>query len=388
MNVLALEPFYGGSHREFLDRWRQGSQHQLELLTLSAHHWKWRMRHSAVDFADTATGRWAEGQRWDAIFCSDMLSLAEFKGLAPSLADLPSVAYFHENQLTYPVREQHERDLHFAFTNLTTALAADAVWWSSAFHRDDFLGAAARWLAKMPESRLSKAADLIREKSEVLPQGIEIPARGRAEREQGPLRILWAGRWEFDKNPESFFSVVERLEARGADFRLNVLGESFRHSPAIFEVARQKFAHRIDHWGYQPSRQNYWDVLAASDVWVSTADHEFFGVAAAEAIAAGCFPLLPNRLAYPGLLSAMSKSERDRHLYGSTPDLERRLVDLADRIARGEPCWTGDPELGRRAMEPFRWATVCRRLDRGLERLIHKVGKTPQNKASGPEVSC
>ena len=47
----------------------------------------------------------ATGERWDCLFCSDMLNLAELKGLAPRiLGSLPSVLYFHENQLTYPVQ--------------------------------------------------------------------------------------------------------------------------------------------------------------------------------------------------------------------------------------------------------------------------------------------
>ena len=57
----------------------------------------------------------AAGGRWDAIFCSDMLNLPEFLGFAPrAVRSRPSVAYFHENQLTYPDDRKDPRDIHFA----------------------------------------------------------------------------------------------------------------------------------------------------------------------------------------------------------------------------------------------------------------------------------
>ncbi|MCK5007550.1 MAG: DUF3524 domain-containing protein, partial [Spirochaetales bacterium] len=47
---LFLEPFYGGSHREFAEGWQQSSRHTLELHTLPARFWKWRMRGAALYF--------------------------------------------------------------------------------------------------------------------------------------------------------------------------------------------------------------------------------------------------------------------------------------------------------------------------------------------------
>jgi len=152
MKILALEPYCGGSHQAFLDGWSKRSCHTWTVLTLPATKWKWRMRHAAITFAAEVERRIKHGESWDLIFCSDMLNLAEFIGLANHrIRGLPSVVYFHENQLTYPVRAEQDRDYHFAMTNLTTALAASAVWFNSEFHRTSFLDAMATFLRRMPD---------------------------------------------------------------------------------------------------------------------------------------------------------------------------------------------------------------------------------------------
>jgi glycosyltransferase involved in cell wall biosynthesis len=365
MRVLAIEPYYGGSHRAFLDAWRQRSRHDWTLVTLPPYKWKWRMRHGAV----TAAAKVAELEGpWDVVFCSDMLSLAEFRGLAlRQVATLPTIAYFHENQLTYPVQVEKERDLHFAITNLTTALAADAVWFNSAFHRDSFLTALQRMLKRMPDYQPFAEVEAIRQRSRVHPQGIHPPGAPRGARRDGPLRILWAARWEFDKNPEAFFAALERLMKRRVDFRVSVLGEQFRRAPEIFTQARESLAERIDHWGFLPRREDYDKALAEADVIVSTADHEFFGVSVVEAIAAGCYPLLPERLSYPELLADVPAELRPRFFYDGRP---RRLAERLEELARGlaaDEDWLDDAEAARRGVAKFEWQRLAPRLDEALE---------------------
>jgi glycosyltransferase involved in cell wall biosynthesis len=359
--ILALNPWHGGSHRAFLDGWMKHSRHEFTVLTLPPSKWKWRMRHGAVTFAAQLRDEpqfQNETPKFDAIFCTDMLNLAEFLGLSPQwVRSLPTVAYFHENQLTYPVREERERDLHFAFSNLTTCLAADAVWFNSAWHRNEFLLAVSQFLNRMPDFGEQSHVDLVRSKAEVQSPGIDscpIPRVARLRSE--PLRIAWVGRWEHDKNPELFFDSLFELEARGIDFRLCVLGESFAETPECFRSARKRLAGRIDHWGFAETREAYWQVLASCDVVVSTADHEFFGIAILEAVSAGCFPLVPKDLAYPETLGESTANVfHDRTVNG--------LAGRLEELARARP--EKFPSVSR-----FGWRDRASEMDRQIEALV------------------
>ncbi|HPF37493.1 MAG TPA: DUF3524 domain-containing protein [Phycisphaerae bacterium] len=356
MRILALEPYYGGSHQAFIDGWRTRSRHHWMLLTAPAHKWKWRMRHAALTFADRLRDS-APAHPCDVVFATDMLNLAEFRGLAPRpIRDLPTILYFHENQLTYPFREDEPRDLHFGFTNILSALAADAVWFNSAFHLEDFLAAAGDLLSRMPDHTPKGAVDAIRAKSIVMTPGIEVPDVIPApDSEPRPLHIVWAARWEHDKNPEDFFAAIRILAERGVAFRLSVLGQRFRETPPIFDEARDQFADRIDHWGFLASRDAYFRALTDADVFVSTAHHEFFGLAAVEAMACGCAPLLPDRLAYPELL-ARSDDLRAISLYdGTAPALADALERMAADLAG--PNWRASVDAATRLGRLHAWSS-------------------------------
>ncbi|GAG13349.1 unnamed protein product, partial [marine sediment metagenome] len=117
------------------------------------------------------------------------------------------------------------------------------------------------------------------------------------------MRILWSARWEYDKDPEAFFKAIDVLDTKGIDFRLSVIGGGReREIMPVFEWAQDRFRKKIEHWGYLEAREKYVDVLSKADVIVSTAQHEFFGIGMLEAVAAGAYPLVPNRLVYPETL--------------------------------------------------------------------------------------
>jgi glycosyltransferase involved in cell wall biosynthesis len=368
MRILALEPYYGGSHRAFLDGWASRSRHEWTLLTLTPRHWKWRMRHAGITFAGEVRERVKQGERWDAIFCSDMLNLPEFLGLAPSaVRSLPCLVYFHENQLTYPVLEEKGYDYHFAFSNMTTALAADVAWFNSQFHLDTFLEALDKFLRRMPDHQPLEAVDTIRSRSCVRYPGIDtVPLSGT--RAEGPIHILWAARWEHDKNPELFFQALDRLDSANIDFQMSVIGGHGGRDPLpCFVSARQRFDQRIRHWGYLESKDAYRSVLAETDIIVSTADHEFFGISVVEAVSAGAIPLVPERLAYPEVLDLNENEVRRICFYSDGAEkLASGLITLVNMITEGhlpDNLSTLHAEIARR----YSWDTRVSKWDDEFE---------------------
>jgi glycosyltransferase involved in cell wall biosynthesis len=300
LQILVLEPYYGGSHKSFLSGLCR-LPFKFELMTFPARKWKWRMRLAAPLYAQNLN---KQGIRFDRILCSTFVDVAAFRGLAPSwVNDVPVLTYFHENQFVYPMQVEEERDFHFALTNMTTALASDSLAFNSGYNLESLLQGIEKLQKKSYDLKLNGPGKAIRAKSCVIPPGIDftdIDTLKRPDTEGSPV-IVWNHRWEHDKNPVLFFKTLFKLDKEGIDFRLIVLGQSFKEHPPVFEEARNILSRRIIHFGYVRSRRDYAKLLKRGDIVVSTAGHEFFGISVLEAVRAGCRPLLPKRLSYPEL---------------------------------------------------------------------------------------
>ena len=182
LRVLSLQPFYGGSHQQFNDDWASHSRFDWTTLTLPARHWKWRMRHAGLHFAEEISRRLDEGENWDVIFCTDMLNVAELKGLLPVASrGLPIVLYFHENQFAYPNRHQQERDLHFSFTNFLSAVTADAIWFNSKFNFDSMMTGIESQSRKWPDFVPRAAIAALAAKTDIQSPGIKLSQHRPAE---------------------------------------------------------------------------------------------------------------------------------------------------------------------------------------------------------------
>ena len=175
-------------------------------------------------------------------------------------------------------------------------------------------------LARLPDGVPRGIDDRLWQSSDVLPVPIRPTPRGR----HTAGLILWPHRWDYDKAPEVFVEAVERLLTLGSDFRLALLGARPAATPAPLAALRELAADRILVDGFlEPANYHAW--LGRADIAVSSAIHEFQGLAMLQASSAGATPLVPDGLCYPEQYPAAC-----RYPPGDSAALAQRLADWLD----------------------------------------------------------
>ncbi len=333
--VLIIEPFFAGSHKNWIEGLQKNSGFKIEVLSLSGRHWKWRMHGAAVTLAK----KYEElGYSPDLIIASDMLDVTTFQALTRSKTyDIPFVLYFHENQLTYPWSPSDEdkalqRDNHYSFINYTSALSVDSVLFNSNYHKTSFLNALPKFLKSFPDYNNLDTIKEIEKKSKVLHLGLDLRSfdqyRENKNLDQLPT-ILWNHRWEYDKNPRDFFDVLKMVKEKGCSFNLIVLGEQYSKVPYEFEKAKQEFKDEIIHWGYVERFEDYANWLWRTDILPVTSNQDFFGISVVEAIYCNTYPILPNRLSY---LEHLPEADQTIYVYSTKYELEEKLIQAIKNI--------------------------------------------------------
>lgn len=365
LHVVIVEPYFTGSHEVWAEGWRKASRHRVHLLTQPGTHWRHRMMAAAVPIAAELRAHIAQEGTPDVVVASDMVDLASLLGLCRAeLAGVPSVLYFHENQLTQPVSPNGVgglRDRHLAWTNWRSLLAADEVWFNSEWQRDSLEDALVELLGHGPaeDDQTSLLPDAKRT-WRVRAVGCDLFGLLKATRSctaEVPL-VLWNHRWAHDKGLDVAIRSLRTLADEGVAFELAVVGTDDHHDPARAVRLLEPLGDRVIHRGWMPEPE-YRDLLCRGDVVLASARQENFGIAVVEAVAAGCVPVVPDAMAYPETIT-------DPALRYPPGRLTSRLREVLSDL----DAWRERTAQLRGELARFDWSVVAPEDDAALEALV------------------
>lgn len=354
LDILALEPFYGGVRRAMLETLGRCSRHRWTVLKLPPRRMERRLSYAANWFAEQLL-RHRVGQV-DVLFTSDAMNLASLFQLMPSLSRMPAVVYFHENQL--PDIHSHT-DTPLDLVNLSTANAATEIWFNSEWHRRTFLARAGALIERHPELASQRPLPALKRKSSVMPPPIEFGPDLAARENQ----VERDGTALFVDTRDAQVGVLNRalamLRERNESYRLITVGPvdglDSIPSPDSDAGSRQTLSESDD---AAIARG-----LCEAGVIVSVKSDAASDFLVVRGLAAGCRPILPASGFYRELLSpALQKS----CLYDLSPEpLAALLQDALSPFATASR-----PEEFKKTLAPFDSASACKHIDERLEELV------------------
>lgn len=339
--ILLLSAYDAVSHRLWRERLQAlFPEHAWQQLALPARHFTWRIRGNSLQWA--LQQKQILEQSFDLIIATSMVDLASLRGLLPQLAAIPTVVYFHENQFFYPTGHKPSANIEPLLVPVYTALCADQIVFNSAFNRDTFLTGANSLFNRLPDN-LGGAIEQALQASCVIPVPLDdqefMVSRDNTatNKDSALLHVVWNHRWEYDKGPDLLLAVAEAILSQAMPVRLHIVGQQFRQTPDTFtalhkvleQIASQQGAR--GEFGFVANRQHYLEILGNCDVVLSTAAHDFQGLALQEAIALGCTPLAPDALAYPEYLESEFLYEMDKDVTATAQRIINRLCQYCQR---------------------------------------------------------
>lgn len=369
-HLVILNAFHKGSHAAFAEslaemlrttgRWR------VEIWQLPGTHWKWRMQGAASHFAQRVEQRPIDDIP-DVWLTTDMMDVSRFLGmLSKPFRSVPVVQFFHENQLTYPWSAndpdvQQRIDLTYGMTNVVSALSSDAVWFNSAFHRDEFMRAAEHLMSQMPDAHVG--LERLSQRSQVMSMPLDLPNDSDGTMSSvlrrplnPPIHVLWNHRWAWDKAPDRFLEVLRKMKKASLDCRLILMGPHV-DDPNVnpFHRDLESFSELIIHRGTAKSKKAYHHWLASSDVLIHEPRQEFFGISVLEAMFHGVLPIVPNRGPYSEFVPSDMLTDEPiatlQKLMKKTPNqisqLRRSLNESARQFSWRHLCPIWETELYR-----------------------------------------
>ena len=346
LDILALEPFFGGVRRHILEAMVRYSRHRWTVLKLPPRRIERRLSAAANWFSEQLSRHWVG--RVDLLFTSEAMNLASLFRLMPPLAKHPSVVYFHDNQL--PDLSSF-RDDPLDLVNLNTATAATELWFNSGYHKRTFMIRAAALVDRHPELSSRSPIPSISAKSRLMPPPIDL----------SPVHEIQTNE-KIARNPRTLF-----VETREADIHLlNQAFAELRERAVNFSAVTLGPIKDLDPLVPRTTISEYDDVgqvraMFSCGVVTSARTEAASDYQVLRALAAGCRPVLPDGGVYPELVP---DALRKQCLYDISPE------GLADRLAEAMDSSFWQMDGIRTSFKSYDAINACRAIDERVEQLV------------------
>jgi hypothetical protein len=354
LDILALEPLFGGPRRLMLEAMIRCSRHRWVLQKLPARRVERRLTAAAHWFAEQLS-RHPVGNI-DALFVSEAINLADLFRLVPALAKKPAVVYFHSNQLPeIGVRTEGPNDL----VNLNTAAAATELWFNSIYHLKRFVGKAASMVERYPELQVRSPIPDILAKSRVMHPPLDL---AKMHEVMEGHHILRRKRTIFMDMTEAHVALVNTalrtLDRRGEPYSLMVTGPD---DELASDIPRRVIGDRDDEAQIRAVHE--------AGVMLSARFDATDDLHVIRALAAGCWPIVPASGVY---MEMIPERLHESCLYEASVDgLVGKLLDYwhMDRPA-------GSLEVVQRVVHERDSVVTCKAMDDRLAELSQLATKS------------
>ena len=376
--ILLLSAYDAMSHKMWRGRLLEMfPEHTWTQLVLPPRHFNWRIRGNSLQWA--LNEKDLLNQDYDFLIATSMVDLSSLRGFIPRIAQLPTLLYFHENQFVYPLgSKQRSNNVEPQLVPLYSALCADAIVFNSTYNRSTFLQGAKELLKKLPDQLSPELLERI-EKSEIIPVPLEEfsfepVTTAMLENSKQILDVVWNHRWEYDKGPKLLLSLAQAILTQRLPIRLHVVGQQFRSSPAEFKkiaalLEQHAAALAIDQgsFGFVENRESYISLLRRCDVVLSTAEHDFQGLAIQEACTLRCTPLVPDALVYPEYIDS-----EFLYPFNESSGDEANCAGILKQLQDWQSMLTKNIALPRVTLDGFSQKTLRPKYAELLERLFEE----------------
>jgi len=310
LDILALEPFFGGVRKSTMELWQQHSRHSWHLHKLPPRRLDRRLAASAQWFAEQLSRH--PKSRYDIVFTSDAMNLADLVRLVPSLAGVPSVLYVYRDALA----GTEAADDGMRHACLASANTASEIWFPSLHLMKSLLSDAGTLADAHPETGGRAPLKRLVAKSQLVYPPIDAKAPGRdpgvdaARKQRG---VCLDNRLPC---PDMYLPFLQLVSERKEPISLEILGDPLPSLPAGISATVLTPHHETD----------LFRAFQAAEIFITAQAPSLFDPAPLQAMAAGCIPLMPRVGFFQEYLPpALHKW----CLFDATPeDLQSKVMDL------------------------------------------------------------